>query len=206
MQDSTYTVYAYPFRSRAERVIWMLQELNLPFQVVRLSPFKEDGLKNPDLLKINPDGKVPVLEYQGKYFTDSSAIMEYLAAMYPSAQLTPSDPETLYTFRQCAYYLLTEVESYLWIGEQSGRLNTYYHWPKDTHSNALRLAQQNIMKVFTWLKDRDYVAGAHFTCVDILAYHIITWAHALGIPHPTDVDKYLSKLRSRPSFPESMNA
>ena len=82
------TLYAYTFRSRAERVLWVLQELGLEFDVVRINPF-EGRQVSPTLLELNPDGKVPVLLHGGKVLLESLAIMEYLDSISEEGGLVP---------------------------------------------------------------------------------------------------------------------
>lgn len=44
MKDRGFVLYAYTFRSRAERVLWALRELDHPYEVIRLDPFKGDAV------------------------------------------------------------------------------------------------------------------------------------------------------------------
>jgi hypothetical protein len=53
------TLYGHPM-SRAHRVMWLLREIGIPFEHVP-TDFLRGGNKTPDFLRLNPNGKVPVL-------------------------------------------------------------------------------------------------------------------------------------------------
>jgi len=68
--------------SRSQRILWLLEELGLPYEVVR---YKRDGktrLAPPELRRIHPIGKSPVLTDGEVTVAESGAILEYLAATY----------------------------------------------------------------------------------------------------------------------------
>ena len=67
-----YTVIGHP-QSRALRVIWALEELGQPYELVKAMPRSEE------ILKYNPLGKIPALIDGEDVLTDSVAIMTYLA-------------------------------------------------------------------------------------------------------------------------------
>lgn len=70
----------------------VLEELGLPHEAERLVT-ADDEHKTPAFLKLNPLGKVPVLVLSdGRALTETAAVLQYLAALRPEAQLVPSDP------------------------------------------------------------------------------------------------------------------
>jgi glutathione S-transferase len=70
-----------------------LHEIGVPFEARPLS-FKDGGLRAPDFLALNPEGKVPVLLVDGRPLTEVAAILFYLAKRFPEAELLPrDDPE-----------------------------------------------------------------------------------------------------------------
>ncbi|KAI9803940.1 MAG: hypothetical protein M1833_000221 [Piccolia ochrophora] len=73
-----------------QRVWAVLEEKNIPYQYVEVNPYH----KPDSLLKLNPRGLVPTLEYDGKPLYESNIICEFIEDAYPSAQprLLPSDP------------------------------------------------------------------------------------------------------------------
>ena len=65
-----------------------LHEIGAPFDAQPMS-FASGGLREPDFLKLNPEGKVPVLVTDGWVLTEVAAILFYLARRFPKAELLP---------------------------------------------------------------------------------------------------------------------
>ena len=88
----TITLHHNPF-SRAATVVWMLEEVGVPYEL-RFVDFRSNEQKSPELLAKNPMGKLPVLEDDGTVVTEVAAIGLYLADRYALGRLAPlpSDP------------------------------------------------------------------------------------------------------------------
>ena len=69
-----------------------LHEVGAEFETVRLS-MDEKGTQGPDFLAINPAGKVPTLDIDGRPLTEVAAILFYLARRFPEAGLLPAELE-----------------------------------------------------------------------------------------------------------------
>ena len=76
-------------QSRSQRVIWALEELSVPYQIVRYQ--REKTMMAPaSLKKVHPLGKSPVIEDNGLILAESGAILEYLQETYDTqSQLKP---------------------------------------------------------------------------------------------------------------------
>ncbi|WP_449466592.1 glutathione S-transferase [Stenotrophomonas humi] len=70
--------------SRSQRVLWMLEELGLPYELVTYQRDPKTWLAPKALRDVHPLGKSPVLEDQGLVLAESGAILEYLADRYDS--------------------------------------------------------------------------------------------------------------------------
>ena len=64
--------------SRSQRVLWMLEELGLPYAIKRYERNKATMLAPPDLKAIHPLGKSPVIEHDGRVVAETGAVAEYL--------------------------------------------------------------------------------------------------------------------------------
>jgi len=200
VENGKFILYAYPFRTRAERVLWALKEFGYPYEVVRLNPFKGET-KTEAYLSLNPSGKVPVLTHDGEVFTESLAIIEYLNDLSSTKKLIPTEPKLVYQFRKAIYYGVTEIEVYLWVAEQDSRSRALYTWPKGTYKDAIAQVKENILPVWQWLKERPYIAGDEFTLADILYYQLVLWSKEHEIEVPARINDYLNRLESRACFP-----
>jgi glutathione S-transferase len=67
-----------------------LHEIGVAFEGKPMS-FKKNGMRSPEYLALNPEGKVPTLIIDGRPLTEVAAILFYLARRYPDAELLPRD-------------------------------------------------------------------------------------------------------------------
>jgi len=78
--------------SRSQRVLWLLEELGVPYEIVRYQ--RQPDMRAPDELRaIHPLGKSPVITDQGHTIAESGAIAEYLIGAYGNGRLIPP-PDT----------------------------------------------------------------------------------------------------------------
>lgn len=76
--------------SRSQRVVWMLEELGLEYQIKRYQRDPKTLLAPPELLAVHPLGKSPVITDGGLTLAESGAILEYLAQRYGEGRLLPA--------------------------------------------------------------------------------------------------------------------
>jgi len=87
--------------SRSQRVLWLLEELGVPYEVRRYQRDAKTMLAPPELRAVHPLGKSPVIEDAGQVLAESGAIVEYLASRYGEGRLAPAagTPERMrYTY------------------------------------------------------------------------------------------------------------
>jgi glutathione S-transferase len=79
--------------SRSQRILWLLEELELPYEIRRYQRNAKTRLAPPELLAVNPLGKSPVIEDGGKKVIESGAIVDYLIRRHGHGRLQP-DPSS----------------------------------------------------------------------------------------------------------------
>ncbi|MBD2178605.1 glutathione S-transferase [Pseudanabaena sp. FACHB-1998] len=87
--------------SRSQRVLWLLEELELPYEIKRYERDPKTMLAPPSLRKVHPLGKSPVITDEDLTVAESGAIVEYLVDRYGNGRLKPAlgTPEHLrYTY------------------------------------------------------------------------------------------------------------
>ena len=87
--------------SRSQRILWLLEELGLEYQIVHYKRDKATGLAPPELTAVHPLGKSPVVSDGDITVAESGAIIEYLVGRYDEGRLLPAEgsPERLaYTY------------------------------------------------------------------------------------------------------------
>jgi len=85
-----FKLYNAPQSTCSQRVRFVLNAKNLPFEEVKLNLLEGDQLKS-DYLRINPNGVVPSLDHDGAIIIDSLVIAEYLDEVAPDNSFTPDD-------------------------------------------------------------------------------------------------------------------
>ena len=83
--------------SRSQRVLWLLEELGLPYEIKHYQRDAKTMLAPPELLQVHPLGKSPVITDDGVTVAESGAIIEYLVERYGNGRLVPpaGSPERL---------------------------------------------------------------------------------------------------------------
>src|ERR1051325_4988342 len=76
--------------SRSQRVLWLLEELELPYEIKRYQRDPNTMLAPPELRAVHPLGKSPVITDSGQTLAESGAIIEYLMEKYGNGRLAPA--------------------------------------------------------------------------------------------------------------------
>ncbi|CAD6548382.1 glutathione S-transferase [Paraburkholderia metrosideri] len=87
--------------SRSQRVLWLLEELGVPYEIKRYQRDPKTMLAPPELRAVHPLGKSPVITDDGQTIAESGAIIEYLIGKYGQGRFAPAagTPEHLrYTY------------------------------------------------------------------------------------------------------------
>ena len=87
--------------SRSQRVLWLLEELGVPYEIKHYQRDRKTMLAPPELRAVHPLGKSPVITDNGTTIAESGAIVEYLVDAYGAGRLKPpagSDGQLRYTY------------------------------------------------------------------------------------------------------------
>lgn len=200
MSQHDIVLYAYNFPSRADRVMWMLNEIELKYEVIRLDPFKGETMTD-DFKAMAPMRKIPVLIHNDKVHTESLAIMEYLNQLAPEKKLVPDAAESVYEFRHLMYFMLSEIEGYLWLSRQSSALGQVYPWPEGTCEQSDKLLKRNLKYLFNQIGEKAFLIENRFTMADIVAHHMLRWSKHQKMDIPANAERYMLALEERPTYP-----
>lgn len=188
------TLYTNPM-SRGRIAHWMLEELGVPYRA-ELVDFDRGTQKNPELLKLNPMGKVPTIVHRGVVVTEAAAICAYLADAFPKAGLAPTldDPKRgtylrwLFFAAACGEPALTDKSSPRTNPPPSRSIG---YGSYDDVLNALEHA----------LKPGPYVLGEQFSAADVYVGSVIGWGLMAGSLEPRPLFReYNSRLAARPAM------
>ncbi len=189
----------YVPKTRATRPRWLLEELGVPFELVRLDPAKGETRTAAHLLR-HPLGHVPALEDGEVRIFESAAICLYLADKYPEKKLVPplgSLPRAL--CYQWIFFAVTELEPPLSAVAMQMR-------KPEAERDAAIVAQEKerfgkaaaaLEPVFA---KKLFLLGTDLSVADVIAGTILLRSKSLGIlPDLPAVDAYLARLEERPA-------
>ena len=181
-------------RSRAMRVLWMLEELEQPYEHVPAAP------RSPEALAASPTGKVPALRDGGEVLTDSVAIMTFLADRH-GALTHPAGTHARARQDAATHLVLDEFDAVLWAAARhSFVLPEERRVPavKETLRWEIARAGERLERM---LGDAPFLAGDTITVPDILAVHCLGWASAAKMdPGSARLAEWAAGLRERPAF------
>lgn len=188
----------YGYRNgRTLRVLWMLEELGAEYEYVEVDLFGGQG-REPWFLKINPAGKVPVLDDGGTVVTESAAICLHLAEKHPQSGLLPpaGTPERTECYKWTSF-ILTELDAPLWtIAKHRFALPSERRVPAVINT-AVWEFETNIQILAAALEDRLYLVAEAFSVADVLAGHIVLWSKSAKLPVGKALEQYLDRLEKR---------
>jgi glutathione S-transferase len=159
----------------------VLEELGLPFTLVKVDTKTKKTAGGRDFLAVNPKGYVPVLELDnGERLTEGPAIVQYLADLKPGAKLAPANG----TFER------TRLQE--WLNFISTEIHKSYSpmFNAALPEAAKAIFKDKLMQRYTFvaatLDKQDYLLGSRFTVADAYLFVVTRWAKHFDI----DVDRW----------------
>lgn len=158
--------------TRALRVIWLLNELGLEYELLPVDLLRGEH-QQQDFLALNPAGKVPVLVDGSLVLTESVAIQLYLAEKNPQARFIPQSVEGRAQMNRWNFFLVTEIEQPLWrIARHTSIYPEEKRLPQDVD-----LARQECLQMVSVLEQ--HMAGREFMVGDRLSVADFNAAYTL---------------------------
>jgi len=194
------TVYGYP-NTRSLRVTWIMEELGLDYDY-HLVDVMQGEARSEAYLSINPGGKVPALKTEGGVITESLAIINYLCALKPEAELIPAlSPFRRALYDQWSIFALIELEQPMWtISKHKFALPKDYRI-RDAIPSAEYEFQNAVHLLSEGLGDKDFILGAEFSAADIVLAHSLFWGLSYGQKiQQKNLAGYLGRVGVRPAL------
>jgi glutathione S-transferase len=189
--------------TRSNRPRWMLEELEVPYQLVRLDPKKGDN-KTPEYLAINPTGKVPSLVDGEVKMFESAAIVAYLGDKFADKKLAPpvGSPERA-AYYQWLFYGMTTLEQPVGLYTKHTTSLPPEQRVAQVAEDAKAAALRALLPLDRALADREWLLG-RFTAADIVTGGTVLWASSVKLleGHPALLD-YAKRIKERPAFQRS---
>ncbi len=204
--------------SRSQRVLWLLEELELPYQIKRYERDKTTNLAPRELMDVHPLGKSPVIDDNGTVFAETGAIVEHIIDSHGGGRLKP-DPDTD-DYRRYKYWLHAAEGSYmppLVLALMVGRIEAA-PMPFFARPIARKLAKgirdayldHTVNALFKYadgeLSARSWFAGENFSAADI----IMSFPLEAGVTRVEAAKKskaiagYLRRIHDRPAYSRAL--
>jgi glutathione S-transferase len=185
--------------SRSQRVLWLLEELELPYEIVHYQRDAVTNLAPPELEKIHPLGKSPVLRDGDRVVIESGAILEYVVRRHGRGRLAPaeSSPEWV-PYVQWMHYAEGSAMLPVMLRLYTSRLG-------DAAAPLAPRIQSEIDRHFGYLDGalggRDYFVGSELTAADINLSFPIQAARLLnGLEKFPNLARFLERVQARPAY------
>ena len=185
--------------SRSQKIVWLLEELELPYELVCYQRDAET-LRGPAALKaIHPLGKSPVLDDDGTLLSESGAIVQYILDRYAPGRLAPdpAGPDHL-RFLELLYFAVSAGMNPIMMKVYARAFGL-----TDTPLNVAASAELGVALGFLEqnLERGPWLLGELFTAADIQASFIPELARAVGsfTGHPR-IAAWQARLYARPAF------
>ena len=184
-------------RSRSTRVLWLLEELGVPFDLTVMS--REDK-QTPEYLALHPLGRSPVLEEEGGPVFESAALIVHLADQNVDAGLIAplGSHERALQYQWC-FFAMTDIEGALLdiarqIWKDAGEPDS------DIVDRATARFVSTAGVIEAALGGADYLVGNAFSVADIVVGSVLGFARTGELTElPSGVVSYVDRLEARPA-------
>ena len=180
--------------SRAGRIVWLLEELGLPYDINKMA-FSQEDLKSDEHRARHPLGRVPVLDDGDVQIYESGAIVEYVLERHKNGGLKPSVdsqqyPEYLQWFHYCEGMVMPPVNTVV--------VQTVLLPPDRRDETVLGQAKRLLSKA---LEGRDYLIG-DFSGADIMLGHACFMSNRIGCVSDDmeHLKAYVGRIEARAAF------
>ena len=191
--------------SRAQRTLWLLEELGLPYELNKMS-FSPKDLKSDEHRARHPLGRVPVLEDGDVTIFESGAITEYILERHKNGGLKPAVDDPRWPayqqwFHYCEGMVMPPVNTIV----VHTLLLPKERQDETVKGQAMRLLTKAWEPVNEALEGKDYLIG-DFSAADTMLGHAAFMSAMLGcVPEEmTNLHAYIKRISERPAFQKAM--
>ena len=191
--------------TRSGRVVWLLEELGLEYEV-NIMPFTKEGLKSPEHRSRHALGRVPVLEDGDISIFESGAIIDYVLERHENGGLKPnSDAPEFPFYLQWYHYCegmvmppMNQIVVQTILLPPDRRDETVLNQAKNLLTKSLAPVNEN-------LADKDYLIG-DFSAADLMLGHSCFMANRLGCvsDEMQNIKDYVARIAIRPAFKKAI--
>jgi len=187
--------------SRSQRVLWLLEELGLPYEIRQHQRNAQTRLAPPELLAVHPLGKSPLIEDDGRVVHESGAIVDYLIRRHGGGRLQPDPTSADYdVYQQWLHYaegsamLPLMLKLYVSrLGEAGAPLQPRI---QSELANHLGYVERS-------LQGRDWLLDSGFSAADIQMSFVGEAARELRAQYPA-IAAWVRRCQARPAYQRAL--
>ncbi|BAZ17789.1 putative glutathione S-transferase [Calothrix sp. NIES-4071] len=195
--------------SQSERIIWLLEELELPYELRVYERDPVTQLAPTELRSVHPLGSAPVLRDGEIVIAESGAIIEYVLARYGNGHLTipvnsPQFPDYLYWFHYANGSLMAQI-GVNWIATMTATPGN----SSPLLSSLSERLERRIQIVEDHLEKATYFAGTEFTAADIMMHFpfgTMKMFYNVGLDNRPNIKAWLARISERAGYQRAMKA
>jgi glutathione S-transferase len=192
--------------SQSERIVWLCEELDLSYDLVKYTRDATTRLSPPALVALHPLGAAPVIEDGDLMLAESAAIVEYIIVRHGNGRFKPGPAhpdyaDFLYWFHFANGNLQPVMGRMMFVS----RMQLPAEHPVSTAARG-RL-DRALGLVEARLGATPYLAGAEFTAADIMSVFSLTTMRlfqALDLAPYPNIRAYLQRIGERPAYQRAM--
>lgn len=190
--------------SRSQRILWLLEELGVPYEIVAHTRDPKTRLAPPSLLAIHPLGKSPVVVDGGLTVIESGAIIDYVIRRHGEGRLAPDAAGADYDrYQQWLHYAEGSAMLPLMLNMYVGRLGEA---GAPLHPRIQGEISNHLSFVDAHLAGRDFFVGDALTGADIQMSFVPEVAKAMGkLPEYPHMAAWIARMHDRPAWKAALD-
>ncbi|MCL6324405.1 glutathione S-transferase family protein [Pectobacterium polaris] len=190
--------------SQSDRVVWLMEELGLPYNLKCYQRKAEDNTAPDEYLALHPAATSPIIEDGALMLCESNAIVEYICHKYGDGRLVV--PPSAENYADYLYWMqFNSNNAAVFIAELALRESATPN--SAVQKIVLRRREGYYQHINNHLGKHRYLAGDSFSCADIMSVFVLAMLPLFGgrtvddLPH---VKRYLADIRARPAYIKAM--
>jgi glutathione S-transferase len=187
--------------SRSQRILWLLEELGTPYEIVKWQRASPVPFAPPELKNVHPLGKSPVIEDGNKKIAESGAIVEYILDVHGKGAMKPTHgTDDYWKYTEWMHFAEGSAMLPLLMALYTGMLGDAAAMLKPRVDSEIA---NHLSFMENELGSNEFFVGNTLTGADIMLSFVVEAAGARLDPYPNLV-KYRDRLHARPAYKRSI--
>jgi glutathione S-transferase len=183
--------------SRSQRILWLLEELGTPYEIVKYQRMQPVPFAPPELKAVHPLGKSPVITDGTKTIAESGAIVEYIIDTYGNGRMKPKPgSDSYWKYIEWMHYAEGSAMLPLLMALYTGFPGVTAEPLKPRIESEIA---NNLAYMASGIKGHDFFVGNELTGADVQLLFVLEAAGERVKPYP-DLAKYVERMHARPAY------